>query len=52
LAEHRRKRELEALGAAVVPQIAEAIGRAIMTIDYAEREAVTSVAGDLKELFA
>jgi site-specific DNA-cytosine methylase len=47
LAERRRQRELEALGAAVVPQVAEAIGRAIMRVD---RELNQSLAGDLEWL--
>jgi len=50
LAERRRQRELEALGAAVVPQVAEAIGRAILRVDRAERLLQTSISDDLKWL--
>jgi DNA (cytosine-5)-methyltransferase 1 len=46
LAERRRKRELEALGNAVVPQMAEALGRAVLAIE-ARRGAVEN---DLREL--
>jgi len=46
LAERRRKREIEALGAAVVPQIPEAIGRAILAVE----RALSGVGQDLAEL--
>jgi hypothetical protein len=52
LAERRRKREIEALGAAVVPQIPEAIGRAILRVEQALREESAGVTSDLEELLA
>lgn len=50
LAERRRKRELEALGAAVVPQVAEAIGRAIMNVEQVEAGERSSLGSDLEGL--
>ena len=50
LAERRRKRDIEALGAAVVPQVAEAIGRAILTVEQVEHEEGRRMHADLREL--
>lgn len=46
LAERRRKREIEALGAAVVPQIPEAIGRAILAVE----RTLSGIGQDLSEV--
>jgi len=52
MAERRRKREIEALGAAVVPQVAEAIGRAIQTVEAMEQATSQGLIKDIGELFA
>jgi DNA (cytosine-5)-methyltransferase 1 len=52
LAERRRKREIEALGNAVVPQIAEALGRMIIRFEQRVANDKFNMAIDLARLFA
>lgn len=50
LVERRRKQEIEALGAAVVPQVAEALGRTILRVDEMLRESNDEIRQDLQEI--